>query len=60
MKMEQTQCSETSAVKHLTLENNPKDYTQQKIVMSITNPIFVVIVDHDITVVKRGADWSDG
>jgi hypothetical protein len=28
MKMEQTQCSETSAIKHHTPENNPKDYTQ--------------------------------
>jgi hypothetical protein len=28
MKMEQTQCSETSAIKNHTLENNPKDYTQ--------------------------------
>jgi Ulp1 family protease len=29
MKMEQTQCSEMSAVKHLTPENNSKDYTQR-------------------------------
>jgi hypothetical protein len=29
MKMEQTQCSETSAIKHHTPENNPKDYTRQ-------------------------------
>jgi hypothetical protein len=29
MKMEQTQCSETSAIKHHTPGNNPKDYTQQ-------------------------------
>jgi hypothetical protein len=28
MKMEQTQRSETSAIKHHTLENNPKGYTQ--------------------------------
>jgi hypothetical protein len=28
MKMEQTQCSETSAIKHHTPENNPKDYTR--------------------------------
>jgi hypothetical protein len=28
MKMEQTQCSETSALKHHTPGNNPKDYTQ--------------------------------
>jgi hypothetical protein len=28
MKMEQTQCSETSSIKHHTPENNPKDYTQ--------------------------------
>jgi hypothetical protein len=28
VKMEQTQCSETSAVKHHTLENNPKGYTR--------------------------------
>jgi hypothetical protein len=28
MKMEQTQCSETSDIKHLTPENNPKDYTR--------------------------------
>jgi hypothetical protein len=28
MKMEQTQCSETSTIKHHTPENNPKDYTQ--------------------------------
>jgi hypothetical protein len=28
MKMEQTQCSETSAIKHHTPENNPKGYTQ--------------------------------
>jgi hypothetical protein len=28
MKMEQTQCSETSAIKHHTPENNQKDYTQ--------------------------------
>jgi hypothetical protein len=28
MKMEQTQCSETSAIKHHTPGNNPKDYTQ--------------------------------
>jgi hypothetical protein len=26
--MEQTQCSEMSAIKHHTLQNNPKDYTQ--------------------------------
>jgi hypothetical protein len=25
---EQTQCSETSVIKHHTPENNPKDYTQ--------------------------------
>jgi hypothetical protein len=30
MKMEQTQCSETSAIKHHTPGNNPKDCTQQK------------------------------
>jgi hypothetical protein len=29
MKMEQTQCSETSAIKHHTPENNPKGYTRQ-------------------------------
>jgi hypothetical protein len=28
MKMEQTQCSETSAIKHHTPGDNPKDYTQ--------------------------------
>jgi hypothetical protein len=28
MKMEQTQCFETSAIKHHTPGNNPKDYTQ--------------------------------
>jgi hypothetical protein len=28
MKMDQTQCSETSAIKHNTPENNPKDYTR--------------------------------
>jgi hypothetical protein len=28
MKMEQTQCSETSAIKHHTPENNPKGYTR--------------------------------
>jgi hypothetical protein len=28
MKLEQTQCSETSAIKHHTPGNNPKDYTQ--------------------------------
>jgi hypothetical protein len=28
MKMEQTQCSETSVIKHHTPGNNPKDYTQ--------------------------------
>jgi hypothetical protein len=28
MKMEQTHCSETSAIKRLTPENNTKDYTQ--------------------------------
>jgi hypothetical protein len=28
MKIEQTQCSETSAIKPHTLGNNPKDYTQ--------------------------------
>jgi hypothetical protein len=28
MKMEQTRCSETSAIKHHTPGNNPKDYTQ--------------------------------
>jgi hypothetical protein len=28
MKMEQTQCSETSAIKHHTPGNNPKGYTQ--------------------------------
>jgi hypothetical protein len=28
MKMEQTQCSETSAIKHHTPGNKPKDYTQ--------------------------------
>jgi hypothetical protein len=28
MKMEQTQCSETSAIKHQMLGNNPKDYPQ--------------------------------
>jgi hypothetical protein len=28
MKMEQTQCSETSDIKHHTPGNNPKDYTQ--------------------------------
>jgi hypothetical protein len=31
MKMEQTQYSETSAIKHHTPGNNPKDYTQQDI-----------------------------
>jgi hypothetical protein len=29
MKMELTQCSETSAIKHHTPGNNPKDYMQQ-------------------------------
>jgi hypothetical protein len=29
MKMEQTQCFETSAIKHHTPGNNPKDYTQR-------------------------------
>jgi hypothetical protein len=29
MKMEQTQCSETSAIKHTTPGNNPKDYMQR-------------------------------
>src|SRR5215510_14730553 len=29
MKMEQTQCSETSAIKHFTPVNNPKEYTQR-------------------------------
>jgi hypothetical protein len=29
MKMEQTKCSETSAIKHHTPGNNPKDYTQR-------------------------------
>jgi hypothetical protein len=28
MKMEKTQCSKTSAIKHHTPGNNPKDYTQ--------------------------------
>jgi hypothetical protein len=28
MKMEQTQCSETSVIKYHTPENNTKDYTQ--------------------------------
>jgi hypothetical protein len=28
MKMEQTQCSETSAINHHTPENNPKGYTR--------------------------------
>jgi hypothetical protein len=28
MKMEQTQCSETSVIEHHTPGNNPKDYTQ--------------------------------
>jgi hypothetical protein len=28
MKMKQTQCSKTSAIKHHTPVNNPKDYTQ--------------------------------
>jgi hypothetical protein len=28
MKMEQTECSETSAIKNYTPENNPKDYTR--------------------------------
>jgi hypothetical protein len=28
MKMEQTQCPETSAINHHTLSNNPEDYTQ--------------------------------
>jgi hypothetical protein len=28
MKMEQTQCFEMSAIKHLTPENNSKDYTR--------------------------------
>jgi hypothetical protein len=28
MKMEQIQCSETSAIKHHTTKNNPEDYTQ--------------------------------
>jgi hypothetical protein len=35
MKMEQTQCSETSAIKHLTPENNPK----------ITHDILVYLTD---------------
>jgi hypothetical protein len=29
MEMEQAECSETSAIKHLTLENNPKNYTRR-------------------------------
>jgi hypothetical protein len=32
--MGQAQCSETSAIKHQTLENNPKDYTQNTETMS--------------------------
>jgi len=31
MKMEQTQCSETSVIKHHTPGNNPNDYTLQRV-----------------------------
>jgi hypothetical protein len=31
MKMEQVQCSETSAIKHHTSENNPKGYTRHQL-----------------------------
>jgi hypothetical protein len=34
MKMEQTQCSETSAIKHHTPENNPKGYIRQTTIYS--------------------------
>jgi hypothetical protein len=30
MKMEQTQCSETTAIEHHTPGDNPKDYTQHE------------------------------
>jgi hypothetical protein len=45
MKMEQTQCSETSAIKHHTPGNNPKDYTQQmKILPFCSRYIFSVLL----------------
>jgi hypothetical protein len=36
MKMEQAKCSETSAIKHHTPGNNPKDYTKHSV--KLINP----------------------
>jgi hypothetical protein len=45
MKMEQTQCSETSAIKHHTPENNPKCYTRHtKHGESLKSRIIIIII----------------
>jgi hypothetical protein len=43
--MEQTQCSETSAIKHPTLENNPKDYMRGSfhVIKKIKVPLEIIV-----------------
>jgi hypothetical protein len=47
MKTEQTQCSETSAIKHHMPENNPKGYTRQKDKRQITQQLKHIEYHHD-------------
>jgi hypothetical protein len=44
MKMEPTQCSKTSAIKHHTQINNPKDYTQQWVRFIFTTVLTLVSI----------------
>jgi hypothetical protein len=56
MKMEQTQCSETSAIKHLTPQNNPKDtHDVVFIVLSFRVPKFCFDTrnDRELTILPQ-------
>jgi hypothetical protein len=53
MKMEQTQCSETSVIKHHTPGNNPNDYTLQRVKYFANSSylfcyVFLVVISEQI------------
>jgi hypothetical protein len=71
MKLEQTQCSETSAIKHHTPENNPKGYTRHTeqdeslksrcfsyLTMLLTAMIIATLVDARNTSMGHGSNDS--
>lgn len=55
--MEQTQYSETSAIKHLMPENIPKDYTQQQIV-TLTAELFCKHLIYSIHLYEGYCSWG--